>query len=301
MKEELYEVLLRSLSRGLSILPDKPEETPENTLKALWSLAKGKPASAELARDYEPEELAQDECAQLEDWVQQRLVGVPLAHISKRQCFMGMELIAGPEALIPRKETELLAGAAIDVLHGHDANRPAYVIDVCTGAGNVAVAIAMEIEHAQIYAGDLSEEAVALAYQNCELHGLDDRIQLHFGDLLDPFLALALALGLDGKVDMITCNPPYISSAKVPAMADEIAGHEPQMAFDGGVFGVNLMRRLISEAPDFICNGGYLLFEVGLGQGPALKKQMSNMPQYDNVEIVSDADGNARVIVARVS
>ncbi|WP_456377100.1 peptide chain release factor N(5)-glutamine methyltransferase [Thiolapillus sp.] len=297
MKEELYEALLQNLSRELNILPDKPEETPENTLKALWSLAKGKPVSAELARDYEPEGLAEDEYARLETCVQQRLAGMPLAHISERQCFMGLELVAGPEALIPRKETELLAGAAIDVLRGHDADSPAHVIDVCTGAGNVAVAIAMEIEHAQIYAGDLSEEALALAYQNCELHGLIDRIQLHSGDLLDPFLVLEL----NGKVDMITCNPPYISSAKVPAMAQEIAGHEPQMAFDGGVFGVNLMRRLITEAPDFICDGGHLLFEVGLGQGLALKKQMSKMPQYDSVEIVSDADGNARVIVARIS
>jgi len=297
MKDEFYEDLLQRLSRELSILPDKPEETPENTLKALWSLAKGKPVSAELVKDYEPEELAEDELAQLKVCVQQRLAGVPLAHISGRQSFMGLELIAGPEALIPRKETELLAGAAIEVLRSHDADGPAYVIDVCTGAGNVAVAIAMEIEHAQIYAGDLSEDAVALAYQNCELHGLIDRIQLHSGDLLDPFLDL----GLNGKVDMITCNPPYISSAKVPAMASEIASHEPQMAFDGGVFGVNLMRRLIREAPELICDGGHLLFEVGLGQAAALKKQMSKMPQYDSVEIVRDADGNARVIVARVS
>ncbi len=297
MKGECYEAFLRDLSRELSILPDKPEETPENTLKALWSLAKGKPLSAELARDYEPEELAEDEYAQLKACVQQRLAGMPLAHISGRQCFMGLELIAGPEALIPRKETELLAGAAVDVLRGYDAGGTAYVIDVCTGAGNVAVAIATEIEHAQIYAGDLSEEAVVLAHQNCKKHGLVDRIQLHSGDLLDPFQVL----DLKGKVDMITCNPPYISSAKVPAMANEIASHEPQMAFDGGVFGVNLMRRLISEAPDFICDGGYLLFEVGLGQGPALEKQVSNMPEYGSVEIVSDAEGNARVIVARVS
>ncbi len=84
-------------------------------------------------------------------------------------------------------------------------------------------------------------------------------------------------------------------------MADEIAGHEPQMAFDGGIFGVNLMRRLISETPDFLTSGGYLVFEVGLGQGPPLQKQMSKMPEYSTVEAVQDVEGNARVIVARAN
>ncbi|WP_456412427.1 peptide chain release factor N(5)-glutamine methyltransferase [Thiolapillus sp.] len=297
MKEELYENLLRTLTSELLVLPDKPEETPENTLKALWSLAKGEPVSAELAKDYEPEELSQEESAQLVNWVQQRLAGVPLAHISGRQRFMGLELITGPEALIPRKETELLAGSAINVLRRHEVGKPACVIDVCTGAGNVAVAIAMEVQHAQIYAADLSEEAIVLAHQNCALHGLTDRILLHTGDLFEPFRAL----GLNREVDMITCNPPYISSAKVPAMEHEIAAHEPHMAFDGGVFGVNLMRRLISEAPDFIRSGGYLFFEVGLGQGPALCRQMNNMAEYSAVETMADAEGNARVIAARVT
>lgn len=297
MNDDLYERLLRDLSENLCILPDKPEETPENTLKALWSLAKGRPVSAELAKSYEPETLIGDEHEKLQFCVQERLKGVPLAHISGRQCFMGLELIAGPAALIPRKETELLAAAAIERLRDCTTEgKPSRVIDVCTGAGNVALAIAMEIERATVYAADLSEEAVELARQNCEWLSLSDRVHLCSGDLLDPFRAL----GLNGKVNMITCNPPYISSAKVPTMADEISSHEPQMAFDGGVFGVNLMRRLISEAPEFVGSGGHLVFEVGLGQGPALKKQMGSMSEYDDVEIVSDSEGNARVIVARV-
>lgn len=296
MSKALYETLLGELTENLCILPDKPEETPENTLKALWAFAKGTPLSAERAKDYEPDKLTDDEQEKLRTCVQQRLEGVPLAHISGRQSFMGLELIAGPDALIPRKETELLAGTAIEVLRAYAKGDLVEVIDVCTGAGNVAMAIAMEVEQARLYAADLSEEAVALARQNGELLGLSDRVQLLSGDLLDPFKALDLT----GKVDMITCNPPYISSAKVSTMADEIAGHEPQMAFDGGVFGVNLMRRLISQAPAFIRDGGHLVFEVGLGQGPALQKQMRAMADYSTVETVKDSEGNARVITARV-
>ncbi len=295
--QELYDSLLVELSEKLNILPDKQEEAPENTLKALWSLAKGKPVSAERARDYVPESLTDKEQEKLKGCIQSRLAGVPLAHISERQCFLGLELLAGPEALIPRKETELLASTAIDVLRERISGELAHVIDVCTGAGNVAMAIASQIEHAKVYVADISEDAVVLARRNCELLGLCDRVQLHSGDLLEPFRELQL----NNKVDIITCNPPYISSAKVPAMADEIAGHEPQMAFDGGIFGVNLMRRLISETPDFLTSGGYLVFEVGLGQGPPLQKQMSKMPEYSTVETVQDVEGNARVIVARAN
>ena len=295
--QELYESLLEELSEKLSILPDKPEETPENTLKALWSLVKGKPVSAELARNYIPQSLTGDELEELKGCIQARLKGVPLAHISERQCFLGLELLAGPEALIPRKETELLASTAIGILHDHISGESAHVIDVCTGAGNVAMAIASQVSHAQVYAADLSEDAVALARRNCEFLGLCGRVQLHAGDLLEPFKGLEL----ENRINLITCNPPYISSSKVPTMADEIASHEPKMAFDGGVFGVNLMRRLIRETPDFVQSGGYMVFEVGLGQGPALQKQMSKMPEYGSVETVPDVEGNARVIIARVN
>ena len=84
-------------------------------------------------------------------------------------------------------------------------------------------------------------------------------------------------------------------------MASEISEHEPEMAFDGGVFGVNLMRRLIAEAPDFIRHGGYLVFEVGSGQGPAIRKQVEKFPGYARVNTVEDARGDTRVIVAQLS
>ncbi len=294
-REKLFGELLERLSRDLVLLPDKPEETPEATLRALWMLAAGEPLSVVAAMERELPPLDQAQQQALMASVQQRLDGVPLAHISGRQSFLGMELLAGPEALIPRKETELLASSAIEILRGRETEE-ARVVDVCTGAGNVALAIARAVPHARIHASDLSVEAVELARKNTEMHGLSDRVALYTGDLLEPFRTL----GLEGQVDMITCNPPYISSAKVPTMASEISEHEPEMAFNGGAFGINLMRRLIAEAPDFLCSGGYLVFEVGLGQGPAMKKQVEKLPGYGEVYTVDDARGDARVVVARL-
>jgi len=295
-QKRLFGELLEYISDDLRLLPDKPEETPETTLKALWMLAAGEPLSVEAATKRELPELSEHESKKLKTFIETRLQGIPLAHISGRQSFMGMDLIAGPEALIPRKETELLASCAIDILKEWGDGKQPNVIDVCTGAGNVALAIAKAIENANVFASDLSVEAVALAHKNKEMHALSDRVTLHTGDLLEPFRELDLEAG----VDMITCNPPYISSAKVPAMASEISEHEPEMAFNGGVFGINLMRKLIAEAPDFIKSGGYLLFEVGLGQGPAMQKQMSKLPAYDEVRTVADAAEEIRVLVARV-
>ncbi len=292
----LFDDLLDKLSRELVPLPDKPEETPESTLRALWMLVAGEPMSVASAMSRELPDLDSRQQEDLKKTIQRRLDGVPLAHISGRQSFMGMELLAGPEALIPRKETELLAASAIDILRRRDDEGEVKVIDVCTGAGNVALAIAKAVQHARVYASDLSEEAVGLARMNTEMHDLSDRVALYAGDLLEPFRNL----GLRGRVDMITCNPPYISSAKVPAMASEISEHEPEMAFNGGVFGINLMRRLIAEAPEFIRSGGHLVFEVGLGQGPAMRKQVEKLPDYGQVRAVEDAHGDARVIVARL-
>ena len=293
----LFDDLLDKLSRKLVLLPDKPEETPESTLRALWMLAAGEPMSVAAAMNRELPDLDAGQQDVLHEAIERRLDGVPLAHISGRQSFMGMELLAGPQALIPRKETELLATSAIEILQQRDDETEVKIIDVCTGAGNVALAIAKAVQQARVYASDLSEEAVDLARMNTDMHELSDRVTLYAGDLLKPFRNL----DLQGQVDMITCNPPYISSAKVPAMASEISEHEPEMAFNGGVFGINLMRRLIAEAPDFLCNGGHLVFEVGLGQGPAMRKQVEKFPDYARVNTVEDAQGETRVIVAQLS
>lgn len=291
----LYDRLLQRLSHGLQLLPDKPEETPDSTLLALWHCAAGVALSPELARQRPLADLDAEKVQALEGLVDRRLSGVPLAHITGRQRFLDMEMLAGPEALVPRKETELLARTAITLAQELNLGAAAIAVDVCTGSGNVALAIAQRIPHAKVYAADLSEDAVALARRNASHLGLDSRIEFRSGDLLGPFDTAEF----HGKVDLLTCNPPYISSAKVEHMPGEIALFEPHLAFDGGAFGVAILTRLLSDAPRFVKKGGWLAFEIGLGQGPALIRRLQKAANTQEVRPLLDAGGAIRVVAVR--
>jgi release factor glutamine methyltransferase len=283
------------LSQALSTLPDKPEETPASALRALWLAAAGQPMSVERAATHTLRALNDAQASQLDALVAQRVSGVPLAHLTGFQRFMGLELIAGPQALIPRVETALLGNAALSrVRAAADARGQALVIDVCTGSGNLAVALAHAEPRATVHAADLSEEAVLLARRNITHLGLGGRVQAHCGDFLMPFASDAFL----GQVDVLVCNPPYISSGKVKAMPDEISGHEPQLAFDGGPFGIRMLQRLMKEAPAFLRPGGWLAFEVGLGQGPAVLQWLGKMSEFARVETQADAEGQIRVVQA---
>jgi release factor glutamine methyltransferase len=295
---ELYANSLRRVADRLSFLPDKPEETPESTLHALWHAAAGTPRSAEMALAEPLPELDAAGCAQLEALLGKRLAGTPLAHLTQRQRFVEMEMLAGPEALVPRKETELLARAAIEIARGLAADRASIrVVDVCTGSGNVALAIATHVPAARVFAADLSEEAVSLARRNAAHLKLEDRAQFKAGDLLAPFDQAEF----HGAVDLLTCNPPYISSAKVENMHGEISAHEPHLAFDGGPFGVAILMRLLQDAPRFVRPGGWLAFEVGLGQGPAMIKRLEKSGIYSQIRPLTDHAGAVRAMAARLA
>jgi release factor glutamine methyltransferase len=291
-----YAQHLATLEAGFHALPDKPEETPLATLAALVHLAAGDNLSVIAALEKPLPMLDEAADTRLGALIARRLSGVPLAHLTGRQRFMGLELLAGPDALIPRRETELLAQAVIDrarsLVRGTEG---VLAIDVCTGCGNVALALAHHVPAARVFAADLSEDAVGLARKNAESLGLEERVTLRAGDLLAPFDTAQF----HGKVDVLSCNPPYISTGKLEHMPSEIIGHEPSLAFDGGPLGIRIIQRLLSEAPKFLRSGGWLCFEVGLGQGPAVKGRVLKSMEFDLVETVADEAGAPRTIVAR--
>lgn len=289
-----FEAALARLAAGLATLPDKREETAATTLRALWSLAAGRPVSAAAAFDTAPTQLDRAQHAVLEDLIERRLAGVPLAHLSGLQRFMGLDFKVGPQALIPRHETELLGRTALALLEDAIEDESPLVLDVCTGCGNLAAAIAHHAPLARVFASDLATDAVALARLNVAALGLEGRVTLAEGDLLAAFDTPDFV----GRVDLLVCNPPYISSGRLPQMAAEIIGHEPQLAFDGGPFGLRVVQRLVQEAPRFLRPGGWLAFEVGLGQAPALARRMTPALGYAQVRTVADEAGAPRVIVA---
>ena len=208
--------------------------------------------------------------------------------------FMGVELLVAPGALVPREETELLGSTALAAIRELKVPAPR-VIDMCCGAGNLACGIAHGIPSAQVWASDLTDGCVAVTRRNVEHLGLSGRVQVRQGDL---FAGLQ-GLGLEGTVDAIVCNPPYISEKRLASDRAHLLEHEPRAAFDGGPYGLNIHQRVIREAPAFLRPGGVLLFEIGLGQDRQVKLLFERAKAYEDIRLVTDAEGNARVALAR--
>lgn len=285
-----------ALATALRPLPDKPDETSAATLAALWRVAAGSPVPARRALDGALPPLDPEARERLRTLVRTRIGGAPLAHLVGLEDFMGIELLVTTEALIPRRETELLGFAALERLRAILESRgEAIVVDVCTGCGNLALALAAHEPRCRAFGADLDPGAVALARRNASRLGLDDRVSFRVGDLLDPFVEADVR----GRADLLVCNPPYIPSASVEAMPGEIAAHEPRLAFDGGPFGIRILRRVVNEAPGFLAPGGSLAFEVGLGQGPAMLRTLRNHLEYTDASPVCDREGAIRALLAR--
>ena len=172
MSKALYERLLKNLTSSLEKMPDKPEETADSTLKALWFFSSGTPLSAKMANERILPVINESQVLQLKQLIKQRLNGVPLSHITGRQNFMDLEMISDSRALIPRKETEILGNKALELLlEISNITKPVNIIDVCCGSGNLVCALAQKYSgKARFYAADLSEDAVNLTRDNIHFH-----------------------------------------------------------------------------------------------------------------------------------
>jgi release factor glutamine methyltransferase len=294
--QELFNQIKKEIEEPLHFLEDKPEETLDSTLMACWLAASGFPRSAEEAIKHPLPELTGKQINILHQLIEQRLDNVPLAHLTGRQSFMGIELLSDKRALIPRKETEILGKKALEISnHLAQEKQPIRFMDICCGAGNLGLVIAYYNPKAMVFATDLSEEAVALTRDNISFLNLDHRVKAEPGDLFSAFENDAYY----ENIDLVVCNPPYISSAKVTKMNAEISNHEPALAFDGGMFGTKIIQKLIIEAPKFLTHAGWLLFEVGLGQGEFMMRLCEDTNRYSQIESVRDEQNNIRVIAAR--
>jgi release factor glutamine methyltransferase len=295
--DKLFSEYIDIIGDQLDILPDKSEENTHNTLSALWHTAAGNQVSPIKAERLKLPKLSSSQTSVLAELVQCRLSGVPLAHLTERQNFMGLDYILNRGLYIPRKETELLAGVTIDLLLKDYANKEkVIVIDLCTGIGTIALAIAHYCKNSVVFGSDIYKPAIEAANINAKHFGLEKLANFYHADMFDPFEFLTLK----NKTDIIVSAPPYISTIKVGQMAKEIANHEPTEAFDAGPFGLSIFNKLISTAPEYLCDKGYLIFECGLGQGEFLSKKISSNKYYNEVTEIRDELGNIRVLKARM-
>ncbi|HEU4403076.1 MAG TPA: peptide chain release factor N(5)-glutamine methyltransferase [Candidatus Polarisedimenticolia bacterium] len=225
-----------------------------------------------------------------------RAARVPLQYLTGVQEFWSLPFHVTPAVLIPRPETELLVEAFVRLNQRPDP----MVIDVGTGSGCLAIAVAHEAPGALVHATDLSEEALGVARLNASDNDVAGRIAFYHGDLLAPLRGL----GLEGRADFILSNPPYIAEADLPGLEPEVGRHEPRLSLTPGADPLLIHRRLAREAPPFLKPGGHLLVEIGRGQEEALPGIYGATPapgagRLEVIEVRPDLAGIPRLLVAR--
>jgi release factor glutamine methyltransferase len=208
--------------------------------------------------------------------------------------FMDVDLLVTPGALVPREETELLGNTALQTIHQMGLAAPR-VIDMCCGSGNLGSAMAARLPNATLWLSDLTDGCVNAARRNVAHLSLGARANVYQGDL---FASLA-GLGLEGGIDVVVCNPPYISTKRLEGDRASLLEHEPREAFDGGPYGLSIHQRVVKEALPFLRVGGYLLFEIGLGQDKQIKMVFDRVKAYEDFSLIQNSNGEARVALAR--
>lgn len=220
------------------------------------------------------------------NYIETREKRVPLQHITRTQCFMGIDFYVNQDVLIPRQDTEVLVEEVMP--HVHDGMR---ILDVCTGSGCILISLLKYSNDCEGVGVELSEKALDVARKNAESILGEKNMSLSFyqGDLFE-----ALGEGIQ-KFDIIVSNPPYIPTEDIKDLEPEVAKYDPLMALDGMEDGFFFYRRIIAEAGKYLVRGGKLFFEIGYNQGEAVSKLMENAG-FAYIEIKKDYAGLDRVV-----
>jgi len=221
--------------------------------------------------------------------IHRRLAGEPIQYITGETEFYGLTFRVTPAVLIPRPETEHLVEEVLKraAQIAHPRITPLRVLDIGTGSGCIAIALAHHLPQATITAIDLSPEAINLARQNAALNNFADRIRFLQGDLLAPVASEAF--------DLIVSNPPYVPTTDRPTLSVEVRDHEPAVALFAGPDGLDLYRRLIPASHAAIVPGGLLLLEISYGQQPAVTSLLE-ASGFHSIDVFPDLQGIPRVL-----
>ncbi|NJR40227.1 MAG: peptide chain release factor N(5)-glutamine methyltransferase [Leptolyngbyaceae cyanobacterium CSU_1_4] len=219
-------------------------------------------------------------------WRQRLEARLPVQYIVGRTTWRRFSLVVSPAVLIPRPETEELIDLAIARVHAHPALGRGAWVDLGTGSGAIALALADAFPQATLHGVDVSGQALAIAQHNAQLLGLGDRIQFHQGKWFEPIAAQQLS----GMVS----NPPYIPRNLIPQLQPEVAQHEPHLALDGGEDGLDCIRHLVKVAPNYLQSGGVWLIEMMAGQAESVRALLENQGSYRAIEIHTDLNGTER-------
>lgn len=238
--------------------------------------------------------LVDDELTRIRDLVRRAGEHEPIQYLTGIAHFYGLEIAVSPDVLIPRPETETLVEKAIDRLK-HAGKLDPRVLDLCTGSGCIACAVASGVPSARMVAVDLSLRAVDVARRNIDRLKLSDRIDVLCGDLFEPLNELP-----DKRAfDLLLANPPYIRSAEIATLDRNVRDYEPRLALDGGEDGLVPLRRILDEAGDWLAPGGHALIEIAFDQAEQALWVVSQRPAWTDASIVNDLGKRPRVLVVR--
>jgi release factor glutamine methyltransferase len=230
------------------------------------------------------DQLQEDQWQSFADAIERRAAGEPAQYITGVQDFYGRAFRVTPDVLIPRPETELLVELALQVM-----NVGALICDVGTGSGCIAITLLCERPDARAVAADISEAALEVARQNARALGVEDRIELAKSDCFSE-------LDIDRKFDLVISNPPYVAAEALPGLQREVRDHEPLVALTPGADGLSIIRRLLTDAPQFLRANGHLLMEIGFDQGERVQ-QLVDRNIWTLKEILPDLQSIPRIVV----
>ncbi len=238
--------------------------------------------------------LTAEERAAYRRLVQRRLRGEPVAYLLGHKEFWSLDLLVDRRVLVPRPETELLVSESLERLEDlrRQGRWPPLLVDLGTGSGAIALALASEQPEARVVATDLSADALAVARRNAERLGLV--VEFRLGDLFDPLVDLA------GQVDLLVSNPPYVAEGSAD-LERAVLDYEPKLALLAGPNGLAVLLPLLRGAPDILRPGGWLLAEFGPGQEETLLREAEAMGCWADPEAVRDLAGRPRCLRARFS
>lgn len=237
--------------------------------------------------------LTAEQAGRLDHWLHRRNAGEPVQYITGRAAFRGLDLAVDRRVLIPRPETEMLVQCVLDTLAAEQARRPApRVLDLGTGSGAIALAIASEWPAARVVATDASADALEVARANAAALGLVDRVTFFEGDWLS-------AVPDDERFEVVVSNPPYISTDEWDLLPADVRSFEPHVALFSGSSGLEALRDIADEAPRHLVAGGLLALELAEMRAADVAGWFEGAHDWSDVRLLDDLAGRPRVLLAR--
>jgi len=277
----------RLLEWTTQFLAQKGSESPRLDAEVLLAHALACRRIELYTRHTEP---APDEGRQkFRELVRQRVEGCPVAYLVGRKEFYSLELEVNRSVLIPRPDSETVVDQCLRLAREMPEPR---VLDIGTGSGNLAIAVAHKQRAAQVTAIDLSADALAVAKRNAEKHGVADRLRFLQGSLFTP-------IPPGERFHLILSNPPYIPHDDIAGLEAGVRDYEPHLALDGGPNGFAVFDGLVDQARQYLEPGGFLIVEIGSPQEAPARQRLEAVPGYELARTIHDGSGHPRVLRAR--